>query len=446
MVDKKAPRTGIIYNRSDGKAQFTFYLENYCATFMDTSFKSVDLSDTFIYGKTYNHMGIAIYKGEEPIHFSGTTRLKTSAYIVATENARGICWDKYDYIEFVGGSLNNLFYCNAFKRQNSATGNNEIVLTHQNDSLSHYFKFGDCTCTLIIGSMVSDGGGISGTKISNDKVVLQIHFDHPQPLADAFKYIWKIKEMISIMSFRKNVGFDEIYLRHNDTQLSKMQVFIREESTISEKNFLNCITFHDLGESVPKLADMIFNSQDKQPSYEIGFFPSSDKDIHQMTNEKVRLICSAIECELSFINDLCVAEEAGIHELKEQAKRLVKEFRQADTDNCLSEKAYDLIFSNIKNWSMNAGDRMCHLYHRYEAEMSALTNLLTEPVVLTDKDIFELVKYRNDVTHGAYREMSTGIAKAAFLLQALVYCCLLTRIGLSRDHILVLCQRRKIIT
>ena len=65
---------------------------------------------------------------------------------------------------------------------------------------------------------------------------------------------------------------------------------------------------------------------------------------------------------------------------------------------------------------------------------------------LSDEDIRFFVKYRNDITHGSYRVMDQKIALTAYLLQGLVYCCLLTRIGISRDKVTSLCRSNKILS
>ena len=51
-------------------------------------------------------------------------------------------------------------------------------------------------------------------------------------------------------------------------------------------------------------------------------------------------------------------------------------------------------------------------------------------------EIEKLVIYRNDITHGRYRVNNLDVACATLCLMALVYCCILTRIGMKKDHII----------
>lgn len=432
------------YNRQSGiidkeDKRFNFYLDNYCVTFMDIERVEIQLDGPFVFGRTYGDQNIAIYKGEDPISFYGMKKINTNAYIIATENRCRTDWKSFDYIEFRGGILNKLFFCDSLVPEHKDDGS--IQLSLPDDSLHCKFEFGDCICELIIRSVYKESCGRTGTNIANDEVVLQLKFGNSQLLESVFNYIWKIKEMLSIMAFRKNIDFDEIYLCHNDKLLSKKRVFLKTDAKTTEKDIVHNITFPELWGEMPKLASIIFNSKDKQPAYEIGFVPTSDKDIYLISNDKVRLICSALECELSFVDDLCMPEEEHLQELIKEVKELVKKHRS--DFNKLSSKTYDLIFSSINNWTMSASDKICKLFHLYEKEMTVLAKQIKEKI--SDEDILMFIKYRNNITHGAYRVMDQRIATTAFILQGLVYCCLLKRIGMNEDDVLGLCQNGKIL-
>jgi len=425
-----------------GDKKVNFYINNHCVTFMNTDYSEIQLHGSFVFGQTFNWKNIAIYKGNDDILFQGVKKINTGAYIIAPENSLSTQWKKFDSIEFKGGTLNQLFYCNALKKESSE--NKTIQLSQNNDSLHHEFQINGHTCKIVVCSGIKERFGLDGMNITNNEVHLILKFDAPQALDSVFKYISKITDMLSVMTFRRNVGFDEIYLRHNETNLSKMQVFLKKETTFSEKNLTNNITFSDLGNAFPKLASIIFNSEDKKPAYEIGFYPNSDKDIYWMNKDKVRFICSALECELSFIDNLCIPEEKNLQELIEDVKQHIKQHQKSEKK--LSHKTYDLIFSSLRNWSISASDRIIQLFHQYEREITALENLMQNNVHINEKDILDLIKFRNNITHGSYRVIDQNIASTAFILQGLVYCCFLSRIGMTNDAILYLCQNRKILS
>lgn len=438
MKDKNCPRTGIIYCKD--KQNFNFYLNDYTATFMEPNHSEIHLDGNFLFGQTSGYNSIAIFKGDSIPSFSGSTALNTSAYLVAVENGLGTNWDSFDFIEFTGGILNSLFLCDALKCEDMENG--DILVHRQNTHKRWKFEIEDgCECELVIGSWIKQNFGLTGVSLTNNIVDLRLKFSRPQALEASFKFIWKVKTVLSIMVGRANVTFDEIYLRHNNPQLSKMQLFLKNETQPVSKEMMKCITFHDLDEATPNLFNVIFNSKDAAPSYEIGFLPNSAKDFSLITNEKVRLICSSLECELSFCKDQKQSEEENLQQLIQSVKSLIKAHRKGSER--LSDKTYDLIYNSIKHWTMSASDRICALYHQYDTEMNILNQTAMS---LSDEDIKFFVKYRNDITHGSYRVMNQKIALTAYLLQGLVYCCFLTRIGISRDQVTLLCHNKKILS
>ncbi len=438
MKDKKCPRTGIISCKD--KQNFNFYLNDYTATFMKPNHTEIHLDGNFLFGQTSGYNSIAIFKGDSIASFSGTTVLNTSAYLVAVENGLGTNWGSFDSIEFTGGILNSLFLCDALECEDMENG--DILVHRQNTHKRWAFEIDNgCECELIIGSWIKQHSGIAGVSISNNVVDMRLKFSKPQALEESFKFVWKVKTVLSIMAGRANVSFDEIYLHHNSPGLSKLQLFLKEETAPVTKDFMRCITFYDLGEATSTLFSMVFNSKDATPSYEIGFLPNSGKDFGLISNEKIRLICSSLECELSFIKDLIQPEEENLQKLIQSVKSFVKDHRNGNEQ--LSEKTYSLIFSSIKNWEISASDRIWALYCRYRTEMEIL-NQTNMPI--GDNEISSFVKYRNNITHGSYRVLNQEIAATAYLLQGLVYCCLLTRIGVDRDKVTLLCRNKKILS
>lgn len=438
MKDKNCPRNGVIYCKD--KQKFNFYLNDYTATFMEPDHSEIHLDGHFLFGQTSGFKSIAIFKGDSIPSFSGTTVLNTNAYLIAVENGLGTYWDSFDSIEFTGGILNNLFLCDALECEDMENG--DILVHCQNTHKRWTFEIDDGSeCELIIGSWIKQNSGLSGVSITNNVVDMRLKFTKPQALENFFKFVWKVKTVLSIMAGRANVSFDEIYLHHNNPGLSKLQLFLKEETAPATKDFMRCITFYDLGEATSTLFSMVFNSKDATPSYEIGFLPNSKKNFSLITNEKVRLICSSLECELSFCKDQNQSEEEHLQQLVQSVKSLIKAHRKGPEH--LSDKTYDLIYNSIKHWTMSASDRICALYHQYDTEMNILNQT---DMSLSDEDIRSFVKYRNDITHGSYRVMNQKIALAAYLFQGLVYCCLLTRVGISRDRVTSLCCNKKILS
>ena len=103
------------------------------------------------------------------------------------------------------------------------------------------------------------------------------------------------------------------------------------------------------------------------------------------------------------------------------------------SEDKLKQKTYSLIESSMSHWSMAAADQIKELFQRYSEEMILVGE--KDLLDISDVDIDGFVKYRNDITHGSYRVMDRKIAVTAHFLAYLVYCCILTRIGVSREDI-----------
>ena len=437
MKDNCNPRTGTF---TIDNQTATFYLDDFLVTFMSPDRDMHNYNDNqFIFGETYNGHDIAIFKGKSTFEIEGVKRLNTSAYIVATDNLYSTNWDTFDYIEFIGGTLNQLFFCTALKGN---LGSDTEKITFQDDSLHFIFSFGAVNCEIIVESTISEQLNGGGRNIKNNTVSLTMKFSSPQKFVDAFEHITKIKDMMSIMTYRENVGFEEIYLHHNNPRISKMQVFLKENFSLTNKNIYDNLTFHDLHNYVPNLLTTIYSKKDNEASYDIGFIPLDDKEVYQISNQKVRMICSALECELFFIDDISYSDQENLSALVNEIKEKIKEHRESS--NKLSPKTYDMIFGSIKNWSMSASDKIWTIFQRYEEVLSFL--LKGSDVIISEREITAFIKYRNNITHGSHRVINKSIANTAYILSGLIYCCLLTRIGMSKDEIITMCKNNKLLS
>lgn len=194
-----------------------------------------------------------------------------------------------------------------------------------------------------------------------------------------------------------------------------------------------------MGDKVSNLLSIIFNSKTEKPSYEIGFIPDSDKSAHTITNTKVRLICSALECEGAFINNLQDTETDEINNLKNEIKKIINSYKESGKQ--ISPKTYDNIWGSIRYWSKSTSDMIISLYHIYKEEI----DIFDTHKIVNEDSINRFVKYRNQITHGTYRILDIEIATTAYILSGLIYCCLLSRIGMSKDEIHKLCEYNKLL-
>lgn len=437
MKDVKAPRKGIIYCNDI----VLFYADDYRFHFMSEC-KDVDDSitlkneDGFIFGKTYDDYQIAIYTGNLDLNVCGTHILDTSAYVISAGNMLGCKMRTFTGITFVGGTLNALFSPSIFKTDRSFD-QNELRIQFNNDSCNYALETKDFKCKITIGSKAVEKKGITGTSIENTEVLLSMEFDTPQMLSSVLEHYNAIQDLLSFMTFRNNVGFDEVLLQQNypvnKISIRNARLYVKEKEPFTTKKPMENLRFTDLGQAIIPFLKMIYESKDKKPSYSLGFIPKNDDDFLVCDNDKVKAICSGIECELNFIDDIRPAENSNLEDLTDQIKRLISEHRKST--KALDDRTYDMILGSMSHWSMTLADRIIELYKRH---YEIMINLPIDFEV-SELEIKNFVKYRNDITHGKHRIITQEIANASYVLSALIYCALLNRIGIDNSKIKGFC-------
>ncbi len=445
MKDTNAPRNGFI---TAEETEVAFFSNNYVFTFFDKEFscdymKNVKPNvDGFVNGRTTMGLPISLYTGENGIWLYGSTSINISAYAVGKYK---FCKDEIQYIgaiEFIGGTLNHLFSRESCKLEVTEEGN--FVVKEKDNKKEYNFTIGFQKCRIALYNSVSYGNGTYGVDIKDNGVRLKLSFDGCQSLKQILGHVDIIKRLLSFMTGCTNVGFDEIKLwKYNNGKRffdSFAQLYIKQDYALEKVSASSCITFEDLGNCLPAALELFYRNSDKKPSYVLGFLLPSRTNLFNVTNSMIKEICSSLECELSFINDLMDVEQERLKALVEDVKEVVRRHRKSS--DCLSPKTYDMIFGSIRNWSMTASDKILLLYERYADEMQRFNPLNT---VIGREEINEFVKFRNDVTHGSYRVMDGKIELTAHVLSGLVYCCLLNRIGMSREEILKLFKGNKIL-
>ena len=118
---------------------------------------------------------------------------------------------------------------------------------------------------------------------------------------------------------------------------------------------------------------------------------------------------------------------------KKKVKKTIREYRKENEGAIeLSNGTYSSISSDIDNWAMPAKERIMAMV---EEHRDALKAFLGGEIKVTDKEVQAFVKYRNSITHGNYRKITTSIQRTTRAMKALVYCSLLQRIGVTKEKI-----------
>ena len=447
------PITGIIHSKD---RNITFYQDEFAFTFMDASISPLQLVEIqpehqFLHGRTRNGSNIAIYAGSKPFAVYGSASIETGAFIISNyyDDSK---LTSFRAIKFCGGILNKLYEHDSFDFESNSQS---AVLINMKDNHEQYeFTFNNMQCKMTIGSYTSMqfGSNVMKSQIGDGDIELTIEFPSEQSLETIINVYNSIKDMVSFMAFRRNVRFDRIVLMQykvlnlpsefTDEATTVLDDFatayFKEDKEITSKDCRDCLHFSDFGESITNFLELFFNYNEENISYMLGFIPNSDFNARMMSSGKVREICSSLECELSYVKDLCEEESSDLPNLIKKVKNVVKEHRNGEKP--LSEKTYDLIFGSIRQWSMSASDR---IYLLYERHWKAVSKLKPVKCFINKESITQLVKYRNDITHGRSRVIDFHIAGTASAMIAVVYCCLLSRIGMTEEEIIALSNNKE---
>lgn len=437
-MNSKTPITGIV--ETDNRT-YAFYLDNYTLRFLDTIIKPYYTStlkhvDGFAQAMSHNNTKVLIYIGQHDFPVVNTMKMGLSSYIVSTSNILDYDVSFYDGIMFVGGTITKLKHPRAMKVSYDGEAKKQYI-EHRDDEQKIVFSTDDFNCEVTIGSSTSENHSMESNSIANETVYLEMLFDKPQKTSTVYKHYNKILEILSFLTNRENVGIEEIFLLQKNIPIGEKrltqkvaQVFIRQDKELTQKQQYHNLEFECLGDSLGKLFDIFYKTKDRKRSYSLGFYPEDDKHDTIITNEIVRSVCSALECEVGFVKGIKNEEEAKIKALKKKIQPIIEEHKAGP--NKLKEKTYSLIESSMSHWSTAAADQFKILYHMYEEEMAAANK---SQITIGDAEIDAFVKYRNDITHGSYRVLDSTIAYTTHLMACLVYCCVLARIGIPREAI-----------
>lgn len=436
MVNPKIPITGVI--KTDNKA-YSFHLSDFTLVFLDAEVNSYATSilkpvDEFAQAMSHNGNKMLLHIGKKDFPIVNTMKMGLSSYIVSTSNVFDYDITFYDGIRFVGGTLGKLKHPRGLDIEYD--GERQYI-KYNDDTQKFVFTTEEFSCEVVIGSSMSEQHNHESRSIVNGNIYFEMIFNKPQTTSSLYRHYGKIRELLSFLTNRKNVGFDEMYLLQKNDQIGEhtitkevAQVFIKQEKELTQKLQYHNLEFEILGNSVAKLLEILYSPKERKRSYSLGFYPENDERDTIVTDGMVRAVCSALECEIGFVKGIKSEEEKRINTLKKQLKPIIEAHKVSE--NKLKEKTYSLIESSMSHWSMAASDQIKILYHIYDEEM-AIANKSNK--VIGDEEIDAFVKYRNDITHGSYRVLDATIAYTTYLLACLVYCCVLTRIGVPRENI-----------
>jgi hypothetical protein len=294
-------------------------------------------------------------------------------------------------------------------------------------------------CKLIIKNVPSDSSP------SEMDLIVRYEFSEEVPLG-TIKLVYNVLiDICRFMTNRKNVGFGNVKLYQIDNETGKWFQFADgfidyKYDRFTEKKYRDNIWFENLDDCMENLYSVVSSDEEGKSTYLFNFYAENDADYTVLTDDKVKNVCSSIECELDFVKDLKDDENENLKELIKQVKKLIKEHRKSDKK--LEDKTYGVIAGSIAHWSMANSRKIFLLYQKNQEYMDILNR--RAKLSCDEKDIESFVKYRNDITHGRYRTIDSVIAETYYTLMVLSYCCFLQRIGMKESELKKLLEENRI--
>ncbi len=399
-----------IYFHAQDKV-FNFITEG-VGLFAEFSKSIMKSPDHFLHGYSTDGYQIALYTGYDERKISANYKLRPGIYLVSTANLCSYDMSKMQAIEFIGGTLNNLYQQTPIVTKYDEEGKCYIK-TYPVFRKEYSVKMKDIECKLILQNMPSE----NSPSIMN--LIVRYEFPKEMPIKTIKLTYNVLMKICRFMTNRENVGFDEVRLYQIDDETSKWFKFADGFLDYQYDGFTN---------------------KKYQQNILFDFYADNDKDYSILSDDKIKNICSSIECELDFVTDLKDDENANLEDLIKSAKTVIKQHRKSDKK--LEDKTYDMIFNSISHWGMANSRKIYLLYKKQDYHMKILDE--KAKLSCTEEDIATFVKYRNDITHGRYRTLDSVIAATAYALMALAYCCFLLRMGIKDDKLKLLFETNRI--
>lgn len=427
---------GKIYFHAQDK--IFYFISEGVGIFADVMKRDLKSPDYFLHGYTADGYQLALYTGYEERKISVNYKLRPGIYIVSRANACRYDMTKFQAIEFIGGTLNNLYEQTRIETKYDEE-QKSYIKTYPESRKEYELKIKDYDCKLIIWNTPSE--------TSPSKMDLVIRYEFPSELLLAeIKLIYNVLiDICRLLTNRKNVGFDAVRLFQVDEETQKWLCFADafidyKYNQFTNKAYRNNILFDYLGDCISNLHAVVSADAEGKATYLMDFYADSDSDYAVLTDDKVKNICSSIECELDFVKDLKDDENENLKELIRQIKKVIKDHRKSEGK--LEDKTYDMIGSSMSHWGMANSRKIYLLYEKNKIFMDILKTRTS--LSCTEEDVIAFVKYRNDITHGRYRTVDSVIATASYTLMALAYSCFLTRMGMQENELKKLFEEDKI--
>lgn len=392
----------------------------------------------FLEGITLDRQQVYLYMTLPMQLHEGVTHFNTDVVIVG----RNVKERKITGLQFTGGTLGLLFMPDRLDIDMTEKG--DYSVTCKSDRIEQKVVIGEKEYTIAVESSLHEKFGVSGRSLVNDQVIFEVVATEGIEMKEVIPLYNAVHKMFRFLTFRKNIRFektellfeeyygDEVYHATGATMHCKDHF---ENAT--EKRWISCIPIKTVENCMGKLFRMIYEERENKPYFSLDFLPENDEDAGWISLEKVRNICTALECE-AMLQKLTAENDPRFRALIKEVKNIVTVHRKGE--NALPGKTYDLIDNSISHWDYAAADKVKALFHKYE-EILIQSRCFQMSVAKFEEGIDRIIRSRNRVTHGNFASISNEDALIAVNLMNLIYISRLDRLGVGEEAVRELMKR-----
>lgn len=292
---------------------------------------NIPIYNGYLYGKTHSHKNIAIYVGNNSITMRGNRRVLTGAFFISKHYDNDEHFGEFNAIRFEGGTLNKLFSPESIQTTHDEESGVDR-LDSFDDSIQHTINIDSENIKIKIYSKINYIENSSGVSINNNTVVLEMTFEKSHPFENAITHYQKIHDMLSFITYRQNIEFDAINLlkqNANSTDLIEFaELHINVKNVVFSKRNTKCISFDMVRDKIPNILQFFYEHQDNKHSYILGFIPENDSDVYLFTPSRIKEICSALDCETSYLNINNNQDSTSLTKLIDSVKKVLKNLKR----------------------------------------------------------------------------------------------------------------------
>ena len=419
----------------------------------------ITASSEFLYGSDGNTSIAIMRNGEIQKGLLGTNmsaRFATPLIVKAEGNAVGYFnmltdrWDKFHAITFVGGNINALYDPQValeqpdYKELHGLDGARTIRLRPWDSFtkvVSVVVKGKPVTLTLSVSQVKEHSVNERMSKYSLGELssFIRFSFESSQDFDSIAHYYMITRSLVAVLTRQNNISFDEIYLSQRNDQnryfkSAACKLYDHYEN-YSVKKWHQTIQILSIFEHLPSLIEVIDSGK---ANALLAVLPDDNRNVNRITITNVQDLCTALEVAYDWkYADEKREKDKLIEELKKQIKKTIKEFCNQH-QNEIDVNNETTISSSFQYLNYTLVKRIYELYCENKEIIDAVTARKLLPPI-DENTILSFTKLRNKKVHNGMIEWGNSAQVYPSLL-ALLYSCLLKRIGIPYNRVNIIIQ------